>query len=264
MSDTGSVPYDFSRQTAFAPLGPAGQRRLEAARVLLVGAGGLGSWMAELLARSGIGFLRLVDDDCVSDTNLHRQTLYTPGDAGNSTLKVHAAARALGQIAPHTRVEARPVRLTAQNAPVLADGVDVLLDGTDNFLTRFILNDLAVRSGRAWVFAGAAGAAGQVMAIRPGRTACLRCLYESPPPPEMELNAQSVGIIAPIVSAIAAIAVGKVIRLLAKEEADGAGSDGGLIQLELWKGLAKRSPFGRREDCPCCGERRFEFLEVVP
>ncbi len=256
-----TTAYDFARQTSFAPLGEVGQRRVQAARVLLVGAGGLGSWMAELLARSGAGFLRLVDDDSVSVTNLHRQTLYTPADAAEATPKVLAAARCLGEIAPHTEIDARRTRLTAANAASLAEEVDVILDGTDNFPTRFILNDLAVRSGRPWVFAGAAGAAGQVMAIRPGQTACLRCLYESPPPPEMELNAQSVGIIAPIVSAIASIAVAEVIKLLVQEE---AGDSVGLMQLELWKGFARRTPFGRRSGCPCCGERQFEFLEVGP
>ena len=258
MADTQAAQYDYARQTAFAPLGQAGQRRLKAARVLLVGVGGLGSWMAELLARSGVGLLRLVDDDRVSQTNLHRQTLYTPRDAANSAAKVTSAAQRLTEIAPHVAVEPHCDRLTPANAAQLAAGVDLILDGTDNFPARFLINDLAVREGIPWVLAGAAGAVGQVMAVRPGSGACLRCLYESPPPPEMELTAQTLGVIPPIVAGIASLAAGEAFKLLTQESADCSQV---LLQLDMWQGTAKRLSPVRREECPCCSRRCFPFLE---
>ncbi|KKK53593.1 hypothetical protein LCGC14_3093240, partial [marine sediment metagenome] len=145
----------YVRQMSYAPLGTDGQRRLARGRALIVGVGGLGCTVADLLVRAGVGLVRLVDDDTVSRENLHRQTLFDEADAAAGTPKVTAAARRLGQIDPKAAVEAVQERFGPDSAARLAEGVDVIVDGTDNFLARFVINDLAVSEGLPWTFAGA-------------------------------------------------------------------------------------------------------------
>lgn len=173
----------YSRQIVFRDLGLEGQRKLMSGRVLVVGAGGLGTWAAELLTRAGVGLLRLADDDKVDLTNIHRQGLYDESDAEASKPKVQAAAERLARINAGAAIETINTRLERTNIDSLAGDVDVILDGTDNFATRFLINDYAVKYGKPWIFAGVVGAEGQMMTIVPGRTPCLRCIMDSPPPP---------------------------------------------------------------------------------
>ncbi|MFP4139073.1 MAG: HesA/MoeB/ThiF family protein [Planctomycetota bacterium] len=257
MSSDANISYDFDRQLAFAEWGPAAQDTLGRSRVLIVGAGGLGSWMIELLARAGVGSLRLADDDVVTATNLHRQAMYTPAQAADGVKKVDAAADTIERINPTVRVEGCPVRFTPDTADELTDEVDIILDGTDNFPTRFTINDQAVKRAIPWVFAGAAAAQGQVMAVLPGRTACLRCLYETPPPKNMEITAQTVGVINPIVAAVSSIAVAQAMRILAAA----GGAAPCLLRLDVWNAVAQRLTATRRTDCPCCSRREFDYLE---
>ncbi len=173
----------FQRQIAYAPLGTEGQKRLAAGKVLILGVGGLGSWSAELLARAGVGLLRLVDDDKVDLTNIHRQGLFDEQDASAGTPKVHAAASRLARIYGRCKVEPIVARADRSNVAELAKGVDLVLDGTDNFATRFVVNDYCVKAALPWVFAGVVGAEGQVLTIPPGGRPCLRCVFDQPPPP---------------------------------------------------------------------------------
>ncbi len=259
MIDARSNRYD--RQEAFAPLGPDGQEILRNSSALVVGVGGLGSWMAELLTRAGVARLRLVDDDVVDWSNLHRQAMYTRAHAQASTPKAAAATARLGEINDAVTVEPVIERLTPGNIDRLAGDVDVILDGTDNFATRFVLNDYAVRESKPWVFAGAAGGQGQVLAIHTPATPCLRCIYESPPPAELELNAQTIGILGPVVSAMASIASMEAIKLLAgRPEA----ASPYLLKLDFWDAAIQRVHAGSVTTglhCPCCTDGRFEFLE---
>jgi len=250
----------YIRQTAFDGLGPAGQAALAAGSALIVGTGGLGSWTAELLARAGVRRLRLVDDDAVDPTNLHRQAMYDESDAAAATPKALAAARHLARIASGVAVEPVVARLDAGNVDRLADGMEVVLDGTDNFATRFLLNDWCILHGRPWVFAGVVRAEGQVMTIIPGRTPCLRCIYESPPPPEEEVTARTAGVLGPAVATIAAIQAAEALKLLAGR-AERANPR--LLRLDLWTNVCRAVDVAAAAagiDCPCCKRRRFEFL----
>jgi len=248
----------YQRQTAFGPLAVAGQRRLAAGRVLIVGVGGLGSWAAELLARAGVGFLRLADADRVDRTNIHRQSLYDEDDARVRRPKVEAAAARLARINADVTVEPVAARLDADNVAALADGVDLILDGTDNFPSRFVLNDYAVQAGRPWVFAGVVGAEGQVLPVLPGRTACLRCLYDAPPPPCQDPSCQAAGVLGPAVAAISAVQAAEAVKILSgRIEA----VRGHLLKLDLWRNTVQRIDTGSpRADCECCVRRRFEYL----
>lgn len=251
----------YQRQMACPSLGLAGQRALLAGRVLVVGVGGLGSWTAELLARAGVGFLRLVDDDAVDFTNIHRQGLYDEADALSRKPKVQAAAERIREINAAAAVESVPHRLGKHNIASLADGVDVIVDGTDNFASRYVINDYAVKTGLPWIFAGVVGAEAQTMTIIPGRSACLRCVLNDPPPPCTDPSCRVAGVIGPAVAVIAAIQAAEVMKLLA----DRHGASGGkLTRLDLWAGVIRQTAtHPPRSDglCPCCGQKDFEYLE---
>ncbi len=253
----------YDRQTAFEQLGPAGQRRLGQARALIVGLGGLGCTVAELLARGGVGALRLVDDDTVQLVNLHRQILYDEADAAAGAQKVAAAAARLAKINREVRLEPVVARFGPDNAPALARDVDVIIDGTDNFATRFVINDLAVRDGLPWVFAGALGAECQTMTIVPGRTPCLRCVYESPPP-SAELTCRTAGVIAPAVLAVAAVQAAEAMKILAGHVERASPF---LLKFDFWANTVQRIDVAAAcgdADCPCCKRRHFEFLCPEP
>jgi len=261
MNDGLSRLLRYSRQTAFPQLGAAGQRRLLAGRALVVGVGGLGSWAGELLARAGVGFLRLVDADKVDLTNIHRQAMYDEADAAAARLKVEAAAEHIGRINSDVAVEAAAERLTAGNIARLAGGVDVILDGTDNFATRFLINDYAVKTNLPWVFAGVVGTEAQTMTIVPGRTACLRCVFDSPPPPCVDPSCRSQGVLAPAVAAIASVQAAEAMKILAGSTGDVSPY---LLKIDLWKNTIHRidaAAAAAGADCPCCKKRLFEFLD---
>jgi molybdopterin-synthase adenylyltransferase len=249
----------YARQVAFEPLGLAGQKALCDGRVLIVGVGGLGSWAAELLARAGVGFLRLADADRVDLTNIHRQALYDERDAAEGLPKVEAARRRLGKINHETSVEAVAARVDRRNVERLSADVQVVIDGTDNFATRFLLNDCSVKHSRPWVFAGCVRAEWQTMTIVPGRTACLRCVLDSPPPPCEDPACRQVGVLGPAVASVAALEAAEAIKILAGRP-DAVRR--GLLRMDLWGGSVQTlTGVEPRTDCPCCGRGEFEFLE---
>jgi adenylyltransferase/sulfurtransferase len=250
----------YDRQTVFEQLGPAGQRRLGQSRALIGGPGGPGCTVAELLARGGVGALRLLDDDTVKLVNLHRQILYDESDAASGAQKVTAAAARLTRINREVRLEPVAGRFGPDNAQALAGDVDVIIDGTDNFATRFVINDLAVRDGLPWVFAGALGAQCQTMTIVPGRTPCLRCVFESPPPPSAAPTCRTAGVIAPAVLAVAAVQAAEAMKILAGH---GESISPFLLKFDFWANTVQRIEVARAcgdVDCPCCKGRDFEFL----
>jgi len=259
-SDPNLLRYE--RQMAFAGVSVAGQRRLADAKVLIVGVGGLGSWTADLLARAGVGFMRIADDDRVEMVNLHRQALYSEADAAGGEPKARAARRRLRAINAEVAVEPVVARLDAGNVADLAAGVDLILDGTDNFATRFVLNDYAVRESVPWVFAGVVGAAGQVMPVVPGRTACLRCVFDAPPPPCADPSCRAAGVLGPAVAAVSAIQAAEAIKILAGRLDDVSPY---LLKIDLWKNDLQRIDAARaakNADCPCCKGAVFDYLEV--
>src|SRR5262245_41633855 len=208
MSDESSTIADprlarYVRQMRYGPIGQAGQQRLLAGRALIVGCGALGSVLANTLARSGVGHLRIVDRDFLELNNLQRQVLYDEQDVAAELPKVIAAAAKLRKINSQIEVEPIVTDLDHTNVLDLAAGLNVIVDGTDNFETRFLLNDAAVKLGLPWVYGGCLGAEGQTMTILPGETACLRCLMPEAPPPGLTPTCDTAGIVAPIVNVIA-------------------------------------------------------------
>ena len=250
----------YARQISFKPFGEEGQRRLAGNSALIVGVGGLGSWVAELLVRAGLGRLRLVDDDYVDLTNIHRQSLFTEKDAKERTLKINAAANHLREINSNCEIETVFARIDRLTADRLTEGVDVIIDGTDNFPARFILNDCAIKKSKPWIFAGVLGTEAQVMAIIPGRTPCLRCLLDSPPACNGQTCRQA-GVLGPAVAMVAAFEASEALKILSGNS-DKAGQC--LLVFDVWNNVVKQidvSKLNKNADCPCCVHKNFEFLE---
>jgi molybdopterin-synthase adenylyltransferase len=249
----------YQRQIVLPQIGPEGQRRLAAGRVLIVGVGGLGTWAAELLARAGVGFLRLVDDDRVELTNLHRQALFGERDAAEALSKPEAAAWRLREVNSTVRVEAFETRVDRRNIHGLAEDVDVILDGTDNWPSRFLINDYAARHGKPWVMAGVVGTEAQTAAFLPGRGPCLRCLLGGVPRTCDEEDCRTAGVLGPAVAAVAAFEAAETLKILAGRT---AGVSRSLLKFDLWRNTMQQVPLDRPvADCPCCQRKVYEFLE---
>ncbi len=198
----------------FRRLGEEGQRRLGQSRALLCGCGALGSTIANLLVRAGVGTLRIVDRDFVELSNLQRQSLFDEADARAGLPKAVAAAEKLRTINSTVAVEPIVADIEPANIERFCEGMDVILDGTDNFETRFLLNDAAVKLGLPWVYGGCVGAEGQTMTILPGETACLRCLMPECPAPGSTATCETAGILGPIVGVIASIEAAEAMKIL--------------------------------------------------
>jgi len=247
----------FDRQVRFAPLGRAGQARIAEARVLLVGCGALGGVLAQCFVRAGVGRLVLVDRDVVEPTNLPRQVLFDERHAREGTPKAMAAAETLARVGGPTEVVPHAAHLDARNLAELAEGAELLLDGTDNLETRYLLNDYALENDLPWVYAAVVGGAGLVLPVRPGRGACLRCLFPEPPPPGTLPTCDTSGVILPAVGVVASMAAGLGLRLLAAAD----DLEPALIELDAWNGEVRRLSTPRDPECPACahGERAWLF-----
>jgi adenylyltransferase/sulfurtransferase len=251
----------FDRQVRFAPLGRAGQERLQAARALVVGVGALGGAIAQALTRAGVGELVLVDRDVVEPTNLARQVLFDAEHARAGTPKSLAALETLARIGGPTRIEPQVAHVDATNLARLAQGANLLLDGTDNFATRYLLNDFAVSRGIPWIYAGVVGASGLVLPVLSGKGACLRCIFPDPPPPGVLATCESAGVIAPAVLAIGAFVSGFALHILGGDPADPL--EPALIEIDAWNGSVRRLVAPRSPDCPACNRGEFPFLAAA-
>lgn len=249
----------YSRQMRFAPLGVEGQRQLVASCALIVGLGALGSVIANLLARAGVGHLRLVDRDYVELSNLQRQVLYDEDDVASGLPKAIAAQRHLARINSTIQIEAIVADVTHATLVPLLEGVDCILDGTDNFETRFLLNDAAVWRGIPWVYGGCLGAEGQTLTILPGQTPCLRCLMHQPPPPAATPTCDSAGILGTVIGVIAALQANEAIKILSGHT-EAVSRVWTLV--DLWENTLRQVQLdaARMADCPCCGQRQFPWL----
>lgn len=250
----------YSRQVRFQPLGSVGHERLAAGKVLLVGVGALGTVTAEILARAGVGFLRLVDRDFVDMSNLQRQSLFDERDAREGTPKVIAARDRLRQINSEITLEPIVADVTPRNVVEFARDVDLILDGTDNFEIRFLLNDLAVREGKPWIYTGCLGSDGQMLVVRPGVTPCLRCLMPQGPPGTID-TCDTAGVLGPIVYTMAAWQAMEAMKILSRNDHAVAT---GLHVVSLWNHRTRVLPLNRlreQSECPTCFARRFEWLE---
>lgn len=252
-----SVSERFSRQIRFAPLGAEGQENLAAATAAIVGCGALGTVQASLLARAGVGALRLIDRDYIEESNLQRQLLYTEADARDGLPKAEAARRHLLEADSGVRVEAHVSDLNPENAADLLGGAGVILDGTDNFETRFLINDFAVREGVPWIYGAAVGGYGIAMPVLPGDSACFRCLYPEPPG-GVQPTCETAGVLGPVTSLIASIQSMEALKILSGRVAAVRRT---IFSADLWQGPIRETAMPPRDkDCPCCGRRDFVYL----
>ena len=210
----GSLRY--SRQEIFTPIGREGQARLRAARVAVVGCGALGSQLAETMARAGVGFIRLIDRDIVEESNLQRQSLFTEADAGALRPKALAAKARLETVNSDVVIDARVEDLTWDNARPMLEGLDLFLDGTDNFDTRYVLNDLSIETEVPWIYGACVGSYGLVLPVLRGtrKTPCLRCVMGDAPPAGSSPTCDTAGVIAPIVQVIAGLQGAEALKIL--------------------------------------------------
>lgn len=251
----------FARQVTFGPWGNRSQKSLSQGRVLIVGCGGLGSWTAELLVRAGVGFLRIVDSDIVELTNIHRQALYGEADAIDRRSKVEAAANRLRNLSSLCEINAVPELIDRFNIGRLAQDVDVILDGTDNFTTRFLLNDYCVKNSLPWVFAGVVRSEAQTMTVLPDKTPCLRCVMDSPPSACLDPNCLEAGVLGPAVSAVASFQAIEVMKLLAGHH---EAISPYLFKMDLWGNTIQRIRMSgpiESPPCRCCVQKEYQYLE---
>jgi molybdopterin/thiamine biosynthesis adenylyltransferase len=247
----------YSRQILFKEIGPEGQRRLSSARVVIVGCGATGSVLASLLARSGVGLLRLLDRDYVEPSNLQRQALFDENDARESVPKAIAAARQIPRFNSQIAVEPQVADLTPQNADSLLGATDLILDGTDNFETRYLINDYAIKNAVPWIYAAAVGSYAVTMNILPGETACLACIFPESPRGSIE-TCETAGILNSAVNWVASIAATEALKLLVGARPKMRRT---LLSFDVWANQqAEVATASSRTGCCSCGQRDFIHL----
>jgi len=252
----------YARQIRFPAIGEAGQELLGQARALIVGCGALGSVIANTLARAGVGHLRIVDRDFLEQSNLQRQVLYDEADVKSGLPKAIVAANKLAAINSEIEIEPIVTDVDASNIESLCQNVDIILDGSDNFEIRFLINDVAVKHSIPWVYGGCLGADGQTMTILPGKSACLNCLMlDGPPPPGTTPTCDSFGILSPIINVIASIEASEAIKILSGN-VDAVSKK--LSVFALWENSVRQidvSNLRDQVDCPTCKSKQFDWLD---
>jgi adenylyltransferase/sulfurtransferase len=257
MEDMLQTDERYSRQLLFPGIGVEGQRKLAQSRIVIVGCGATGSVLSSLLVRAGVGYVRIIDRDYIEPSNLQRQVLFDERDAAESLPKAIAAGRKLKQINSGVTVEPHVEDLTPGNCEDLLEETDLILDGTDNFETRYLLNDYAVREGRAWIYTAAVGSYGVTMNIVPGETGCLACVFPHSPTGAIE-TCDTGGILNSAVNLIASVAVTEAMKFLvgAREQMRRT-----LLSFDAWHNDRSEIRADHpRLDCSVCQERKFPYL----
>ena len=253
-----AVRERYSRQILFPGIGERGQEALLGARVALVGCGALGSFHAAALARAGVGSMVIIDRDYVEPSNLPRQWLFEESDAADALPKAAAAERRLALINSSIHVRGVVADLTASNAEQLLGRVDLILDGTDNFDTRYLINDFSVSRSIPWVYGAAVGSYGLAMPVVPGRTPCLRCVYPNPPQ-SAQPTCETAGVVNVIASLVASYQVADALKILCGQ-ADRV--EARITTVDVWQGGTRQIAAPPRDpECPACGRRQFPYLE---
>ena len=251
----------YSRQELFAGIGPQGQAALRRARVTVVGCGALGSVLADTMVRAGVGALTVVDRDLLEISNLHRQSLFDEEDVRRGLPKAAAAEARLRRINSDVEVRGVVADLAPDNAAELVSGADLVLDGTDNFETRFVLNDACVRAGVPWVYGACVGSYGLALLVRPRVSPCLRCVLEDMPAPGSGPTCDTAGVVAPIVQVIAGIQGAEALKVLSGRTESLLP---GIVAVDLWQGtfevmdLRQQAP-----SCPACTQGRYEYADAA-
>lgn len=248
----------YSRQILYPGIGEAGQEAILRSHAAIAGCGALGSFHAAALARAGVGRLTIIDRDYIEPSNLHRQWLFEETDAAEGLPKAIAAERRVRRINSTISVRGVVADLTAANAQDLLGGADVILDGTDNFDARYLINDFAVSRGIPWIYGAAVGSYGLTMPVIPGATACLRCVYPDAPR-GAQPTCDTAGVLNAIVSAVASLQVADALKLLSGHAEKVRPH---IATIDVWEGKLRQIDAPERDaDCPCCARREFPFLE---
>src|SRR3989442_8668481 len=257
--DNADIPARYSRQVLFEEIGRDGQARLMASRVALVGCGALGTVQASLLVGAGVGTLRIIDRDFVEESNLQRQILFDEEDVRALLPKAVAAEKKLRATNSLVRVEGVVEALNDSTVARLLDGFDLILDATDNFDARFLLNDYAVKTGTPWIYGACVGSYGLTFPILPGETACLRCVFERAPPPGLSPTCDTAGVLGPIVGIVASLPAAEALKIPTRRRERVTRR---MAVVDVWEGrqdLIDQPP--RDPACLCCARREFSYLE---
>jgi adenylyltransferase/sulfurtransferase len=248
----------YSRQTLFAPIGKEGQRQLHNARVAIIGCGALGTVLANNLCRAGIGHLVIADRDYVELNNIQRQILFDEDDARQRLPKAVVAAEKLRRVNSEIQIEPLIEDINADGIEALVRESDLILDATDNFETRYLLNDPCIKHGRPWIYSGVVASYGITMNIVPGVTPCLRCAFPDMPQPGSAPTCDTAGVLNSIVGIIAGIASTETLKILLQSEQISQA----MVWMDVWENTFERIELPRQSDCPACGERRYDFLDA--
>lgn len=248
----------YIRQMAFAGIGAEGQKKLSESYVVIVGCGALGTVIANNLARAGVGKIKIVDRDFVEKTNLQRQTLFTEEDVINQTPKAIAATQYLRLVNSEIEIIAEILDVNPSNIERVIAGADIVLDGTDNFETRFLLNDACVKYGIPWVYGGAVGSFGMTMNIIPGQTPCFQCLVPVLPAPGSQPTCETAGILGMTTAVIGSLQSAEAIKILIgspqiRKE---------VLMIDVWQNHVNIVPIEKNQNCHCCGKRNFTYLQA--
>ena len=253
------VPRRYSRQILFNGIGEEGQARIINSRVAVVGCGALGALQASLLARAGVGTLRIIDRDFVDESNLQRQILFDEQDVSDVLPKAAAAEKKLRAVNSLIEVEGVVDEVNASTVDRLLGGFDLIMDASDNFDVRFLLNEYAVKNNIPWIYGACVGSYGLTFPVIPGEGACLRCVFESAPPPGVSPSCDTAGVIGPIVGTIASLQVAEALKLLsgARDRVRRK-----ITTIDMWENrydaIELPRPFA---DCPCCGRHEYPYMD---
>lgn len=249
----------YGRQLALSEVGLAGQERLRRASVLIVGAGGLGSPAALYLAAAGVGTIGIVDDDVVEISNLHRQILHGTADVGRA--KAASAAESVRRLNPEVKLEAHQTRFTAANADGLVGGYDLVVDGSDNYPTRYAVNDACARLGKVWIYGSVERFSGQVSVFGAPDGPCYRCIFPEPPAPGSTASCEEIGVLGAVPGVVGSLQAVEALKWIV-----GVGEPlvGRLLQLDLQNGAIRMVRFERRKDCPACAQAQVSGDATMP
>jgi len=249
----------YSRQTLFGPIGKQGQERLRSASVSIIGCGALCTVLANNLCRAGIGRIVIADRDYIELNNLQRQILFDEEDIARRLPKAIAAAEKLRRINSEVIIEALVEDINTDGIESLVRETDLVLDATDNFETRYLLNDVCVKYQRPWIYSGVIASYGVTMNILPGDTPCLRCVFPEMPLPGTSPTCDTAGVLTGIVGAITGVASTEALKILLNSEKVSRA----MFWMDLWENTSERIELPRQPDCPTCGQHRYEFLDSL-
>jgi len=245
----------YSKQILFQQIGPEGQEKISRSKVAVIGIGALGTVISSQLCRAGVGYLRLIDRDFVELSNLQRQILFDEEDVRSRLPKAVAAAGKLRAANSEITIEDEVTDVTARNVEQLISGVDIVLDGTDNLETRFLINDASLKTKKPWVYGGALGSHGMTMNVIPGKSACLRCLLPESPPPGAMQNCDTDGVLGAATGVVASLQAAEALKYLVGQKPRPT-----LLIIDVWDGEFVELTVQPRPHCPACDKREYEYL----